>query len=129
MNTEWVDDLTSSEEAEDVSYGFCVPLKDGGVAWLIPTYEDTYIQKSEDGHWYTLEQLHRKGILKKDRQTTLKTYLEEIRSGEGNWIISPDHDNSDMKWNELDYENASVVKRVTKVTCEYAYEAVEDAHE
>jgi hypothetical protein len=117
MNTEWLYDLASSSETDQISYGFCIPLHGGGFAWLVSTYNDTLIKKSDDGWWYHVE-------LNSLFVKTYKKYLDEIRSGKGNWIISPENDNSDLKWSELDYENASVVKRVSKITHEYEYTAI-----
>ena len=114
---EWLDDLIPSEETEEVEYAFCVPLKNGGFAWLVDMGDDTYIKKSEDGYWNALPT--NCGMMKRQ-----KSYLEEIKSGKGNWIINPIHDNSDLKWSELDYANAAVVKRMVKVTKEYNYEVV-----
>lgn len=115
MNPEYLEELIPSEETEEVSYGFCIPLKDGGFAWLRGVSQDTYIEKSDDGVWYSND------FPFTERGKRMKTYLDEIKSGEGNWIISPQNDNSDLKWCELDYEKSMLVKRVSKVTYEYSY--------
>ena len=117
MNTEWLYDLASSSETDSISYGFCIPLKGGGFAWLVNTHQDTLIKKSGDGWWYHIEP-------NSPFMNTYKKYLDEIQSGKGIWIINHENDNSDLKWSELDYENASVVKRVAKVTRNYEYTAV-----
>lgn len=117
MNPEYFDELVPSEETEEVCYGFCIPLKAGGFAWLVDMGDDTYIKKSVDGHWYKLHM--NCGMMKRE-----KHYLEEIKSGKGNWIISPGQSSFGIDWNELEYEKASVVKRVAKVTSEYTYEEV-----
>jgi hypothetical protein len=111
---EWFDDLPSSEEDMEYEYAFCVPLKESGIAYLIKVHQDVLIKVSQDGYWYTESNL----------VNNLRKYLNEIKSGDGNWIIDPLHDNSDLKWSELDYANAAVVKRMVKVTKEYNYEVV-----
>jgi hypothetical protein len=91
------------DKMTDVRYGFVVPLHAGGYAWLTPVYQDTLILKNKEC-W------NKDG---RDRNTLYK-YLKEIKSGEGNCIINPINDNSDLKWSELDYKNAKIIKRVTE---------------
>ena len=123
MNPEYLDDITPSEETEEVSYGFCIPLKAGGFAWLVDMCDDVDIRKSVDGHWYKLDG----SLYCYNHFLDLKKYLGEIKSGKGNWIINPINDNtSGCRWGELDYENAAVVKCVAKVTYQYTYEEVDD---
>jgi hypothetical protein len=113
---EWIYELIQSQETENIHYGYCVPLKDGGFAWLLGMNQDIHIEKTDDGIWYY------EGFPKTVDGKNMEKYLNEIKSGKGNWIISPQNDNSDLKWSDLDYANASVVKRMTKVTKEYNYE-------
>lgn len=120
VNIDWVDDLHSSEGTVEINYGFCIPLKEGGFAWLVDMGDDVYIKKSDDGYWYN------KNTTSKYRIKVISEYINEIQSGEGNWIINPINDNSDLKWHELDYENASVIERYSDVVKQYSYEIVKD---
>jgi hypothetical protein len=110
-----LDDLCSSEEYEQEHVGFCIPLKTSGFAWLYVFPDDVSIHKTDDGVWYNPIKLGH------DRIEKLTSYLHEIQRGKGNWIISPDHDNSDLKWNELDYARSCVVRRISKITALYTY--------
>lgn len=93
-----------TDSYETISYGYIVPCYNGEIAWLIRTYEDVYIHISKSGHWY------------KEYSKTLHNYLLEIKSGKGNWIIGPQYDNSDLKWSQLNYKEAKVIKKINKVT-------------
>lgn len=117
---ECLDELIPSEETEDVSYGFCIPLKNTGMAWLHGVPQDVYIEiRTEgDGIWYS------QGFFGTDRYEKMVEYLNEIKSGVGNWIISPGKSSFGIDWDELDYENASVIKRVSKIVSEHSYEKV-----
>lgn len=120
MNEEYLDDFISSEETESVSYGFCIPLKNAGMAWLRGVTQDVYIERinTGEGVWYSSE------YVLSQRGKRMIEYLNEIKSGKGNWIISPGKSSFGIDWNELDYENASVVKRVSKIVSEHTYEKV-----
>lgn len=119
MKPEQLAELRLTDKTEEKTYGYCIPLKAGGFAWLVDMGDDTYIKKSVEGYWY--------GMLGSGRlHQRLTKYLEEIKSGEGNWIISPNGDNSDLKWSEIDYENAAVVKCTAKVKYKYTYEEVKE---
>ena len=113
----FIDELVPSEEAEEVAYAWCVPLKNSGVAYLVPTQEHVYIIRCDEGtdYFYT----HTIHSAYRFRQLT--EYLMEIKSGKGNWIIDPDNDTSELRWSELDYKNATVIKRITKVLKEHRY--------
>jgi hypothetical protein len=97
-------DLINQEDSYTEQYAYVIPYKNGkDYAWLHETYRDIRIFKN-DVRWY-------KSLSKK-----LKTQLEEIKSGKGNWIVSPGQSSYGVDWKDLDYSKASVVKRVLKTT-------------
>jgi hypothetical protein len=119
MKPEQIAKLRLTDKTVEETYGYCIPLKAGGFAWLVDMHDDVYIKKSVEGLWYARlgsGRLHER----------LAKYLEEIKSGEGNWIICPGQSSYGIDWNDLDYENAAVVKCTAKVKYKYTYEEVKE---
>ena len=79
--------------------GFRIPLVAGGYAWFDISNDDVCLT--------TIEHIYPVMSLKKIKDYI--QYLEEIKSGEGNWIIHPKADNYWITWKEIIHKQAEVV--------------------
>ena len=83
-----------------VYVGFRIPLVKGGFAW-IDLHGDMCLTKEEKV--YSVESMYK---------TDLKNYihyLNQIKSGEGNWIVHPKADNYWITWHDIIHHQAEVV--------------------
>ena len=96
------------------SIAYAIPLKVGGFAFLSAcSISSPYITREE--RWYNTTWDYWGGHEKMNK------FLNQIKSGIWNQIISPQKDSTNIKWEELDYSNARILERESKVTSTYAY--------